>query len=75
MADARRLDLLQLFVFKNNNGIEFSKFDSKYWTTESDKGAQPIKLDLSCMCRRETWSLNTKLKDVRAVCSMAAATR
>lgn len=46
-----RWDLLQVFVLKNNSGIEFPKFDNKYWTTETHKGTQPIKLDISCMCR------------------------
>jgi len=46
-----RWDLLQVFVLKNNGGIEFPKFDNKYWTLETHKGTQPIKLDISCMCR------------------------
>jgi len=46
-----RWDLLRIFVLKNNGGIEFSKFDNKYWTMETHKGTQPIKLDISCMCR------------------------
>ncbi len=46
-----RWDLLRVFVLKNNSGIEFPKFDTKYWTMETHKGTQPIKLDISCMCR------------------------
>lgn len=46
-----RWDLLQVFVLKNNGGIEFPKFDNKYWTMETHKGTLPIKLDISCMCR------------------------
>jgi len=48
---AERWDLLQIFVYKNNGAIEFPKFDNKYWTAETDKGTQPIKLDITCMCR------------------------
>lgn len=48
---AERWDLLQIFVFKNNGAIEFPKFDNKYWTAATDKGTQPIKLDITCMCR------------------------
>lgn len=48
---AERWELLQIFVFKNNGAIEFPKFDNKYWTAETDKGTQPIKLDITCMCR------------------------
>ncbi|MCA1766070.1 MAG: DUF1566 domain-containing protein [Desulfobulbaceae bacterium] len=46
-----RWDLLQLFVLKKNGGVEFPLFAGKYWTTETDMGAQPIKLDITCMCR------------------------
>lgn len=48
---AERWDLLQVFVFKNNGAIVFKGFDNKYWTTETDKGTKPIKLDITCMCR------------------------
>lgn len=48
---AERWELLQIFVFKNNSGIDFPKFDNKYWTTETDKGTRPIKLDITCICR------------------------
>jgi len=47
-----RWDILQVFaIYKNNAGIEFPHFDSKYWTTDTDKGAKPIKLGVTCMCR------------------------
>jgi len=47
-----RWDLLQVFaIYKNNGGIEFPHFDSKYWTTDTSEGAQPIKLSVTCMCR------------------------
>jgi len=48
---AERWDLLQVFVFKNDGGLEFPKFKSKYWTRETEKGTQPIKLDITCTCR------------------------
>lgn len=48
---AERWELLQIFVFKSNSGIEFPKFDNKYWTAETDKGTRPIKLDITCICR------------------------
>lgn len=48
---AERWELLQIFVFKNNSGIDFPKFDNKYWTAETDKGTRPIKLDITCICR------------------------
>lgn len=48
---AERWDLLQPFMYKTNGSITFPKFDSKYWTSDTDKGTQPIKLDISCMCR------------------------
>lgn len=46
-----RWDLLQVFTYKNNNNLTFPKFSSRYWTTETDKGTTPIKLDLTCVCR------------------------
>ena len=48
---AERWDLLQVFVFKDNSGVEFPKFDNKYWTAETDQGTRPIKLDITCMCQ------------------------
>jgi hypothetical protein len=48
---AERWDVLQAFMYKTNGDITFPKSDSKYWTAETDKGTQPIKLDISCMCR------------------------
>lgn len=47
---AERWDLLQVFVYKNNGVVEFTKATSRYWTRETDKGTQPIKLDISCLC-------------------------
>jgi len=46
-----RWGLLQVFVYKDNNGVEFPLFGSKYWTMETKKGAQPIKLDITCLCQ------------------------
>ena len=46
-----RWELLQVFVLKNNGGIEFPHDDSKYWTSGTDKGTRPIKLGITCMCR------------------------
>ena len=46
-----RWDLLRIFVLKKNGGVEFPLFASKYWTTETDKGTQPIKLDITCLCQ------------------------
>ncbi|MDA3971401.1 MAG: DUF1566 domain-containing protein [Desulfobulbaceae bacterium] len=47
---AERWDLVQVFMYKNNGDIEFSKAGSRYWTGETDKGLQPLKLDFSCLC-------------------------
>jgi len=46
-----RWDLLQVFVLKKNHGVDFPRFASKYWTKETDKGTQPIKLDITCLCQ------------------------
>lgn len=46
-----RWDLLQVFVLKKNRGVDFPMFTSRYWTKKTDKGTQPIKLDITCMCR------------------------
>ncbi|MDA8163924.1 MAG: DUF1566 domain-containing protein [Desulfobacteraceae bacterium] len=48
---AERWELLQIFVLKNNGTIELPNFDSRYWTTDTDKGTLPIKLGITCMCR------------------------
>jgi len=48
---AERWDLLQIFMYKNNSGLEFPRADSKYWTTETDKGTRPLVLGITCMCR------------------------
>ena len=70
-----RWNLLQIFVFKDNGGVEFPKFDSKYWTTATDKGTQPIKLDITCMCRGDQEIEYRKEGYVRAVRGQAISAR
>ncbi len=48
---AERWDILQVFVYKNNGSVEFPKMSYRYWTSESDEGTIPIKLDITCLCR------------------------
>ena len=62
-----RWDLLQVFVLKNNGGIEFPHCDNKYWTTGTDKETQPIKLGITCMCRGDQEVEYKKTGYVRAV--------
>lgn len=64
---AERWDLLQIFMYKNNNGVEFPKAKSRYWTAETDKGLQPIKLDFSCLCLANEEVDYSKKGYVRAV--------
>jgi hypothetical protein len=47
---SERWDLVQVYMYKNNGNINFPKPKSKYWTTETEKGVAPIKLDFSCLC-------------------------
>lgn len=70
-----RWDLLQVFVYKDNSGIEFPLFASKYWTIETQKGAQPIRLDITCMCRGDQEIEYKNVGYVRAVRGPATSTR
>lgn len=72
---AERWDLLQVFMYKTNGDIIFSKSDSKYWTAETDKGTQPIKLDISCMCRGDQEVEYRDKGYVRAVRQAAVSSR
>ena len=42
--------LLEAFTDNENGGLEFPKYTSKFWTTETEKGIAPVKMELSCMC-------------------------
>jgi hypothetical protein len=37
-------------LYKNTGPCDFSHFESAYWTSETDKGTEPLKLGITCMC-------------------------
>lgn len=67
-----RWELLQVFVFKQNGEVNFPRFDSKYWTTDTEKGTVPLKLDITCMCRGDQEIEYKNNGYVRAVREMIA---
>lgn len=64
---AERWDLLQAFVYKHNGNITFPRQASKYWTSQTDKGTQAIKLDITCLCRGDEEVVYKNRGYVRAV--------
>ena len=64
---AERWDLLQAFVYKKNGNITFPRQGSKYWTSQTDKGTQAIKLDITCLCRGDEEVVYKNRGYVRAV--------
>lgn len=70
-----RWELLRVFTYKEDGGVEFPHFTSKYWTLDTKKGAQPIKLDISCMCMGVKEVEYKQEGYVRAVRGQAASSR
>lgn len=46
-----RWELLHVFLLDRNGKCKLKRLNSPYWTTKTEKGTLPIRLEIDCYCR------------------------
>ena len=62
-----RWKLLHVFLFDRNGNCDLKRLGSPYWTTGTEKGTRPIRLEIDCYCRDDPVISYTSGGYVRAV--------